>query len=58
MLKRLGQASSKGAVSGMASSFNLEDANGIELINKAKRTEAVDSKYFSAASGFSSVTPK
>lgn len=40
MLKRLGQASSKGAVSGMASSFNLEDANGIELINKAKRTEA------------------
>ncbi|KAK8832450.1 hypothetical protein WA577_002924 [Blastocystis sp. JDR] len=58
VLKRLGQASSKGAVSGMASSFNLEDANGIELINKAKRTEAVDSKYFSAASGFSSVAPK
>lgn len=54
----MGQASSKGAVSGMASSFNLEDANGIELINKAKRTEAVDSKYFSAASGFSSVAPK
>lgn len=58
MLKRLGQASSKGVVSGMASSFNLADAQGIELINTAKKTENVDSKYFSTASGFSSVAPK
>ena len=38
-LKRLGQASKKGYVSGLASSFNLADAQGIELISSAKRED-------------------
>ena len=35
-LKRLGQASKGGYVSGLASSFNIADAHGIELISNVK----------------------
>ena len=57
-LKKLGQATNKGYVSGLASSFNLADAQGIELISSAKKKEVVDASYFKASSGFSSVGPK
>ena len=50
--------SSKGYVSGLASSFNLADAQGIELINTAKKPEKKESSYFNASSGFASVGPK
>ena len=57
-LKKLGQASNKGYVSGLASSFNLADAQGIELISSAKKKEVKDAAYFNASSGFSSVRPQ
>lgn len=57
-LKRIGEASNKGYISGLASSFNLADAQGIELISTAKKPEKKESSYFNAASGFSSVGPK
>ena len=57
-LKRIGEASSKGYISGLASSFNLADAQGIELISTAKKVDKKESTYFSAASGFASVKPK
>lgn len=57
-LKKLGQATNKGYVSGLASSFNLADAQGIELISSAKKKELKDAAYFNASSGFSSVGPK
>lgn len=57
-LKKIGQASNKGFVSGLASSFNLADAQGIELISSAKKRETKDAAYFNASSGFSSVKPK
>ena len=57
-LKRIGEASNKGYISGLASSFNLADAQGIELISTAKKVDKKESAYFSAASGFSSVKPK
>ena len=57
-LKKIGQASNKGFVSGLASSFNLADAQGIELISSAKKRETKDSHYFKESSGFSSVKPK
>ena len=45
-------------MSGLASSFNLADAQGVELISNAKKIERDDKRYFNAASGFSSVGPK
>ena len=57
-LKRIGDMSSGGYVSGLASSFNLADAQGIELISTAKKPEKKESSYFNASSGFSSVGPK
>ena len=45
-------------MSGLASSFNLADAQGIELISSAKKRETKDAAYFNASSGFSSVKPK
>ena len=45
-------------MSGLASSFNLADAQGIELISSAKKRETKDSHYFRESSGFSSVKPK
>ena len=57
-LKRLGQDSKGGFVSGLASSFNIADAHGIELISNVKKEERKDGKYFSAVSGFASVHPQ
>ena len=57
-LKKIGQATNKGYVSGLASSFNLADAQGIELISSAKKKEVKDAAYFNASSGFTSVKPK
>lgn len=57
-LKRLGQAAKGGYVSGLASSFNIADAHGIELISNVKKEEKKDGKYFNAASGFASVHPQ
>ena len=57
-MKRIGEASNKGYISGLASSFNLADAQGIELISTAKKPEKKESSYFTTARVISIVVTK